>query len=1017
MYQPVDAVLARAPALDACSLGIPWPDLTGVGATAESWRTWLDCAWQVPEFAVAVEAASPDLARQVTRIRDTGDVPAATVRRAMLSTLRYLLRGTGRATPFGLLAGVAAARIGDSTQVRAGSAHYAVAKADGAWLADAVEALEADAHVQPRLTVVASNLVIERNGHLVIAHRPGGPGGIAPLRVQVRATAPARAVLDAAQAPIQVADLAAKLASEFPAAPSATINALIAQLIRLGFLVTSLRAPMACPNPLSVILAHLDVEASAADSRLQLLRTVAGGIVRHNAGAGPAAARGERHRIAGLISGIEHEAIPALAIDLRLDWDLVVSQAVAGEVAQAAGILARLARHPVLSPAWAAWHARFLDRYGSGAVVPVLDVTSDTIGLGFPAGYLGSLAPEPKSPLTGRDKTLLRLAQRAFMRGEHEVILDDALIASLSGTGPDDPVQPSTELTVRVDAASGADLDAGRFTLHVLGVSRAAATTTGRFLHLLDEADRERMGAAYATLPAIHRDSLTAQVSAAPLYAKTENMARAPQLAGLLIPLGEHPTPGSTPQISLNDLAVTADARRLHLVSLSRRQPVHTILPSAVDLMIHTHPLARFLFEAPAALAAPCTAFDWGAASALPFLPALRHGRTVLSPARWILDATDLPGKDAPWLDWDKALTTWTRRLNVPRHVYVGDGDRCLPLDLAELSHRMLLRTQVSHDGHARLRVAPAPKDLGWADGHPHEITIPLASTAPTVSSVRWRGEVTQCGHGHLTGRDGRLYLKLYAPSDLQDAVLTRRLPALTARLGSRTCWWFIRYNDPAPHLRLRFTVDPSATGVAFEELSAWTGELRDSGLIADVRWETYYPETARFGGITAMKAAEAFFAADSAAIVAQVAASARRGGPDPRTLTAASMTDLVIAAVGDHAEAMRWLVAHTKPAATPLPRTVYDQAVALANEPTRNTGALMPEVTAAWRGRRAALATYRSALVQAGTLCLTDLLPDLLHLHHARVAGPERDAERACLHLARAAALSWLARNGRKAS
>ena len=63
---------------------------------------------------------------------------------------------------------------------------------------------------------------------------------------------------------------------------------------------------------------------------------------------------------------------PVLAVDLRLDWDLIVPAAVAAEAATAAGVLARLARRPALSAGWAAWHARFLDRYGPGAVVPVL---------------------------------------------------------------------------------------------------------------------------------------------------------------------------------------------------------------------------------------------------------------------------------------------------------------------------------------------------------------------------------------------------------------------------------------------------------------------------------------------------------------------------------------------------------------------------------------------------------------------------------------------------------------------
>jgi len=296
------------------------------------------------------------------------------------------------------------------------------------------------------------------------------------------------------------------------------------------------------------------------------------------------------------------------------------------------------------------------------------------------------------------------------------------------------------------------------------------------------------MRGAYAALPGVYEDSLLAQVSPAPLYAKSENVGRAPQVGGLLISLGEYRDASVADQVHLSDLAVTADARRLHLVSLSRRRPVHTVLPSAVDLTIHTHPLARFLLEAPVALAAPCTAFDWGAASALPFLPALRYRRTVLSPARWMLDATDLPGPGATWPGWSDAFTAWAGETGLPQQVYAGDGDRCLALDLAEPSHRALLRTEVDRAGRARLRAAPGPGDLGWAGGRPHEIMIPFATTSPAVSPVRWRGEVTRRGHGHLPGCDGRLYLKLYAPRDLQDAILTRHLPELAARLGGQAC-------------------------------------------------------------------------------------------------------------------------------------------------------------------------------------------------------------------------------------
>jgi lantibiotic biosynthesis protein len=1012
MYQYLDAPLVRAPAWDIGRLGLTWPDLSSPEVTAASWREWLDQAWQVPELATAVEAASPGLAREVARILSADDPPDAMVLRAVLSVFRYLLRGTSRATPFGLLAGVAPASIGPRARIRVGSAHQPTARADATWITGLIEMLEADAELRPHLLVAASGLAVARGEYLVIGHRPGPAAGTAPERVQVRASRPVLAALEAARSPIRVADLTAKLAAGFPEASSDAADRLVTQMVTQRLLITSLRARATEPDPLTWLLAELAAVLPHSHPRMAGLRAASVSLARHDSAPSPIAALAERHRAVGAMTGLAPSSRPMLAIDLRLDWELTVPDAVAAEAARAAGVLTRLARHRVLNRGWRAWHGRFLDRYGPGAVVKVLDATDDAAGLGFPAGYLGSPYPWPQdSPVASRDKVLLRLAQRAMMRRENEIVLDDALIAKLAAAGPGDPAQPSTEVTVRVHAGSIPDLDAGRFTLHVTGVSRGTGTIAGRFLHLLDEPDRERMLAAYRTLPGGYQGSLLAHLSGAPLYPRAENIARVPQAAELLISVGEHPAAGAAGQVPVSDLAVTADARTLHLVSLSRQQPVHTILPSAVDMTIHTHPLVRFLLEAPVALAAPCAAFDWAAASALPVLPAIRYGKTVLSPARWHLTADSLPGKHEAWSGWDAALTDWANLTGLPRHVEAGDGDQRITLDLAEPSHRVLLRAEINRAGHATFRTAPGPGDLGWADGHPHEITIPLAATDPPSRPVRWSREVTTRRHGHLPGCGRRLYLQLYAPRDLQDTILTRHVPDLAARLGSQVRWWFIRYDNPGPHLRLRLLLPGDCSlGDAAGHAGAWASDLRDRGLITRVTWDTDYPETARFGGTTAMDDAEAFFATDSAAAAVQVAASAGKNGPSASALTAASMADIASGVTADDATGMRWLTRHITTSPVSPPRAVYDHAVALISD---QRALLADGIAQAWRARRAAIAAYRARLEQAGGVALTELLPDLLHLHHTRIAGPDLAAERACLHLARAGALSWLARSG----
>ncbi|MFD7897417.1 lantibiotic dehydratase [Streptomyces sp. NPDC059743] len=964
MYRHVDAALVRAAAWHPDHETV-WPDLIGASANTTSWQAWLQQTWQAPAFAAAVTAASPDLTSRVEQICAGRPLPAPTVRRTVLAVLRYLLRARTRATPFGLFAGVAAARIGTTPELRVGTGHHVVARRDAARSTALVNRFEQHPALRPHLMLLASSLAVERDGHVVIEHRPSGTTDGGPEHVHVRVTAPVREALDGARTPILWSDLAVKLSISFPSAPPATIDKLIAGLVKQRVHLTSLRPAMTVTDSLAGLLEH--AQHLAPTEAAEICET----------------------------------STPVL--DLRVDWDLTVPTAVAHEAAAAAKALTRLAPRAALT-GWAEWHGRFLERYGPRAIVPVLDAID---ALGYPPGFLGATTTPAPAPLPDRDGRLIKLAHSAGIQGRLEVQLDDAAIEELATTDPNRPVQPSTELTVRIDAASVVALQQGEFTLHVVGVARSAGATAGRFLGMLDDEDRHRMTEAYAGLPGVHQGSLVAQISSTPLSVRAENVARAPQATELVISLGDYQSP-DTRLVPVTDLAVTADAERLHLVSLSRHRPVHTLLLNAVDLGHHSHPLARFLAEAPVALAVPCIGFMWGtAASNLPFLPALRYGRTILSPARWLLTSEDLPDAPAPWPQWDEALTRWRHDVHLPERVYLSEADQSMALDLTEPSHRALLRTHVNRDGKVTLRPAPRPEGLGWTGGRAHEVVIPLAADQ-NIAPVRTSGHAVNREHGHLPGCDNRIYLQLHGHRDRQNSLLIQHLPILLDELGAPQ-WWFVRYRDPDDHLRVRLTCAPGALGSVFEHIGKWTRRLRRHGLITHVGLETYHPETARFGGPTAIDAAERYFAADSTAALAQLTFQDEMGA-DARAMTAASMVDIATGLVGDRAAAMQWLIKHTRTSAAAPPRAVYRQAVDLvANHPA----GLDERVTAAWSARHEALTAYRRALTDAD-IRPSDLLPDLLHLHQVRVHAPDLPEERTHLHLARAAALSWTARTRR---
>lgn len=1003
VYRSLDSALMLRMAVCLPDQLGPWPDLiTAEGPTG--WNAWLRQALDVPGFAAALEYASPALADRVAAAQE-GRLSQPETRRVLIAVMRYLLRATTRATPYGLFAGIAPISAGRAGNVRLGVAHHPVARMRAAWLAEVLDQLEADARVRRHVLVQANNLLVARGGHLVLEHRTSRAPEGAPLHLRIRSTGAIRAALALAAHPIRWADLTGKITAETGATTAAAADQLVAQMVSQRLLLTELRPPSTATDPLTMLIGRLEVlhdkGAEVVDwlTRLQHVRDQK--IAHDRAPQSDGATRRRELDVAAKTVAATSERV---AVDLRLDSDVVLPGIVTAEAGRAAGALARLARPTTIG--WHDWHARFLDRYGPHALVPVRDAVDGDVGLGYPAGYTGAPAA-PQHPVSDRDRALLALAQRAALYGEREIVLTDEVLDAVAGPAPVE-VAPFAELTVRVHAAGLNAMADGHFQLSVVRACAEALMSAGRFLDLLEESHQRRTAAAVRRNDPSGVAALPAQLSAVTRYTVSLDVARAPQTLPHVIPVGEY-HPETPAVIGLDDIAVTADAHRLHLVSISRRCRLRPVQVNAVEQVRHALPIARFLAEVPVAFTTSCSPFEWGpAARDLPFLPALRFGRTLLSPARWLLTVGDLPDRSAAWDDWDRALTEWLRTMGCPPTISVGVGDQTLGLDLNEPVHRVLLRDHLIRDSRAYLRAVPSGND--WIGGHAHEVVVPLAASTPASPAPRpaVHQVVDVRKHGIHPG-SGHRYLKVYARQEQQTAILTDQLPVLLDRLPPGTTWWFQRYADPDPHLRLRMD-GPSA-----EAIAEWSRHLVAADLTRRIQWDTDFPEPGRFGSLAAYVATTDVFAADSAAALVQLAATSRRHGPDWRALTAASMVDLTAAVIGDPHQAMRWLVTHTRTHLPAPDRSTYDQAVALANPYERDDLAAVPageQLLSCWENRRQILAAWRHALPTISPIAPVDLLPDLLHLHHVRIAGPDLDSERGCLHLARAAALSWTTRS-----
>ncbi|MGW6407959.1 thiopeptide-type bacteriocin biosynthesis protein [Streptomyces vinaceus] len=166
------------------------------------------------------------------------------------------------------------------------------------------------------------------------------------------------------------------------------------------------------------------------------------------------------------------------------------------------------------------------------------------------------------------------------------------------------------------------------------------------------------------------------------------------------------------------------------------------------------------------------------------------------------------------------------------------------------------------------------------------------------------------------------LHLTLHTDGADTDAFVTGVLaPLMDERYGPRTgAWFFIRYHEGGPHLRIRFRGAGSAgdaareAGGLAEELArsaAGTTPAADTwpGRHAEVRAVAYEPETERYGGPAALPVAEELFAHSTRAAVAALRATP---GPADRLRLALDLAHATAYALGlDELASAGWLRRH----------------------------------------------------------------------------------------------------------
>jgi thiopeptide-type bacteriocin biosynthesis protein len=875
-----------------------------------------------PLLCEAVALASPSLSRTLDRAAagDTGRLTDAQVRRAALSALRYDIRMRTRPTPFGLFAGVASGRFAATAKVEEapqGPRHRT--RVDMDWLLGLVRDLELLPEVLPHLRVQTHTALVER-GNRVWLETPANPGvkagGQARSTVSVRSSAAVRHVLDTARTTVTVGELTASLVSAFPTATEESAVKMVRGLVEQELLVTSLRPPMDGGDPLDHVLETL-APAPAGLPVVPALRRVRELRAAYDARP-PGAGRAQLDALTAASGEIRQNDTP-LHLETALGAHVSLPEEVRVEAEQALGVMWRLAPDRLGMRPLRPYQRLFLEKYGVGRLVPVLEVLDETNGLGAPAGYTWPASEALEEPVDERrnpehQRVLARLAAEAVRDGRTEVVLDDAVLNELSPV-PADPRTASTscELYVELVTRSAEAVLDGDFRLVLApnpGSHRAAATM-GRFADLLDPATSEAIAVGCADIAPQVPGAMVADLVYIPRSARAGNIGHNRAYTGHRIPVGLQ---GGGPQdIQLEEIAIGSTLDRMYAVHLPSGRELVPVAHNMLSPGTQAPNAARLLYEIGQEGHRLWEPWDWGPASAAPFLPRVRLGRVVLFSATWKLDA--LRGLDATEEEWAEAVARWRTAWHVPRRILALSTDQRLLLDLDDPWHRDILRHELGRDDKLMAQeppdhtlpdhageptVAGADREPCWPFGRPVELVLPAQRDAelPATPPAGATCILTTPGSGPRAIAPGGewLYLKLYGAWRAQEAFISEQLgPLVSAALeAGADRWFFIRYRDPDTHLRVRFHGDPGTLwSRVLPALAPRLDALRAAGLLGRYALDTFDPEWERYGGPEAQAVSEEFMQADSV-LCAALTDLARRPGPyDLDTLATVAIASL----------------------------------------------------------------------------------------------------------------------------
>ena len=260
--------------------------------------------------------------------------------------------------------------------------------------------------------------------------------------------------------------------------------------------------------------------------------------------------------------------------------------------------------------------------------------------------------------------------------------------------------------------------------------------------------------------------------------------------------------------------------------------------------------------------------FDWGILNfEAKFLPRVSYDNIILSLAQWNLQKSDYKGLvDVNDDELLEQIHKWRQANKMPRYIAISDSDNELLIDL---ENSLCVKTFISIiKNRNTIRIVEVIYDIESTivksvEGHfMNQVIIPFFKKEK-LQNDDIKAKLVKSGENLKTTPfiqrtfilgDEWIFYKFFMGSKTQDFFIVNVIKGLTIDLMTKGLidkWFFIRYNDPEPHIRVRFHgLKKSFYTKIITQIRNSCKDLIDKNILWKVETGTYVRELERYGNV-----------------------------------------------------------------------------------------------------------------------------------------------------------------------